>query len=440
MEQVLYRLHVRLLTVTNRFLPHSVRRTLEFSVLAAAIACTISLGILHITYVLNSSSSNLNCILTALENYAGHQQQNMTSKDLIAHYKQRYHLISLKIDKDTSSEDMQYISTTASTPSTCPEDGFARSCVSLPNGLFISEYESSAKNYSKRALHQYLFSFHRGNLMLTQEMDSTSVFETLEVRFSPQSECFGPPASKWLATQTYGLYDVIVMNWAISAFEGAGYLYNLKSKELFNLNYAADFNNKKGVNMASMGRRESYKHDDNYFGEMLNYSKNTVVAPFIMVVRDRLWALADFVLSSIPEDTFKRLGLQSLRLEDGEGEDVASIQTKLLQINQYIAFRVGVIFSTTFIFFISSTLVSYVLRETQERMLRFTFLLQYHITNNLPYLPLIFTHVVGSLVFVPIIMGIYFFMFEFFSDQLVSVFVFLLIDVCWFFIAAVCVS
>lgn len=38
----------------------------------------------------------------------------------------------------------------------------------------------------------------------------------------------------------------------------------------------------------------------------------------------------------------------------------------------------------------------------QERMLKFTFLLQHHVRHRLPYAPLIFTHVVESLVFVPI--------------------------------------
>lgn len=35
-------------------------------------------------------------------------------------------------------------------------------------------------------------------------------------------------------------------------------------------------------------------------------------------------------------------------------------------------------------------------------MLKFTFLLQHHVRHRLPYAPLIFTHVVESLVFVPI--------------------------------------
>eukprot|EP01031_Cornospumella_fuschlensis_P042994 gene42995-52546_t len=101
---------------------------------------------------------------------------------------------------------------------------------------------------------------------------------------------------------------------------------------------------------------------------------------------------------------------------------------RLQQLQNFCAFRLGVIFSTSFLFFVSTTLISYILRQTQEKMLRFTYLLQFHIAHNLPYLPLVFTHVIDSLVFVPIMMGIYFFLFEFFSDQLLA---FLVLLVVW---------
>lgn len=45
-------------------------------------------------------------------------------------------------------------------------------------------------------------------------------------------------------------------------------------------------------------------------------------------------------------------------------------------IQRYVAFKVGVILTTLFLFFTTTTLVSFTLRVTQERMLKFTFLLQ----------------------------------------------------------------
>ncbi|CAN0268750.1 unnamed protein product, partial [Ectocarpus fasciculatus] len=71
-------------------------------------------------------------------------------------------------------------------------------------------------------------------------------------------------------------------------------------------------------------------------------------------------------------------------------------------VGKFFVFKIGVLFTTLFLFFTTTTLVSFTLRETQERMLKFTFLLQHHVRHRLPYAPLIFTHVVESLVFVPI--------------------------------------
>ena len=46
--------------------------------------------------------------------------------------------------------------------------------------------------------------------------------------------------------------------------------------------------------------------------------------------------------------------------------------------------------------------------------------MQRHISHRIPYATLIFTHVVESLVFVPLMAGVLFFLFEFFLDQLVN--------------------
>jgi hypothetical protein len=51
-------------------------------------------------------------------------------------------------------------------------------------------------------------------------------------------------------------------------------------------------------------------------------------------------------------------------------------------LDKYVVFKVGVLFTIIFLFFTTTTLVSFTLRETQERMLRFTFLLQHHIRNR----------------------------------------------------------
>eukprot|EP01042_Synura_sphagnicola_P001071 gene1071-1207_t len=93
-----------------------------------------------------------------------------------------------------------------------------------------------------------------------------------------------------------------------------------------------------------------------------------------------------------------------------------------------MVYKLGILFTTLFLFFTTTTLISFTLRETQERMLKFTYLLQHYIRHSLPYASLVLTHVVESLVFVPIMVGILFFLFEFFSDQVLA---FLVITMVW---------
>ena len=93
-----------------------------------------------------------------------------------------------------------------------------------------------------------------------------------------------------------------------------------------------------------------------------------------------------------------------------------------------VFFKVNAVGCTIFLFFCMSTLVSFTLRETQERMVRFTYLLQHHIRHELPIFALVFTYVVESLLFVPVMVGLHFFMRQFFLDQLLS---FIVISLVW---------
>jgi hypothetical protein len=200
--------------------------------------------------------------------------------------------------------------------------------------------------FSQRA---YLFSFEKGYLMLQPDLRKLHNISTIDIVLPRNSNCFGPPAIAWLLHNFIG-YDTLILNWIISAFEGKGHLYNIYSKDIFNLNYFAEFG-------TSTGRSQN-SHEN-------------------------------------------------ILINNGN-----------IQLN--IAFKIGIIFTTLFLFFTTTTLVSFTLRETQARMLKFTFLLQHHISHSIPYAQLIFTHIIESLVFVPIMMGIAFFLFEFFSDKIVS--------------------
>mmetsp|Transcript_24603 Transcript_24603/g.54693 ORF Transcript_24603/g.54693 Transcript_24603/m.54693 type:complete len:159 (+) Transcript_24603:182-658(+) len=63
MEQVLLQQHVRLMRTTN-YLPHRTRKAIEYLTLTVALLCALSLFVLHLIYITNSSNARVNCLLS----------------------------------------------------------------------------------------------------------------------------------------------------------------------------------------------------------------------------------------------------------------------------------------------------------------------------------------------------------------------------------------
>lgn len=103
------------------------------------------------------------------------------------------------------------------------------------------------------------------------------------------------------------------------------------------------------------------------------------------------------------------------------------------RFGDYFATKCGVLMMSLFVFFTTTMSVSFTLRETQTRMLKFTVQLQHHALHRIPTFQLIFVHVIESLVFVPIMIGILFFLFEFYDDQLLAFMVLILVWLCELF-------
>ncbi|XP_038682609.1 membralin-like protein At1g60995 [Tripterygium wilfordii] len=103
------------------------------------------------------------------------------------------------------------------------------------------------------------------------------------------------------------------------------------------------------------------------------------------------------------------------------------------RFGDYLVTKCGVLMMSLFVFFTTTMSVSFTLRETQMRMLKFTVQLQHHARHRLPTFQLIFVHVIESLVFVPIMIGILFFLFEFYDDQLLAFMVLILVWLCELF-------
>ena len=79
--------------------------------------------------------------------------------------------------------------------------------------------------------------------------------------------------------------------------------------------------------------------------------------------------------------------------------------------------KLNMLAKTSFLFFFCTTLVSFTLRETQERMLVFTRELSRRVQRSLPVSDLIATHLIQNLVFVPIMVGMMFFLIEFYGGD-----------------------
>ncbi|RYG70150.1 hypothetical protein EON64_00970 [archaeon] len=422
MEQVLYRLHVRLLTVTDRLIGPTISRFIEWGMLIGAILSTVSLLFLHVTYVTNSSQTHWNCILHGLDRAGLYDRSKPANESFLLRHS--VDLISLKIISNYNrsvakgaEDELPHIVQFEYTPLF---DTYTHT--SQPSYSDYIHWIGATPNLtrpSKSPYGDYLFSFHRGDLVLTQEPNVNHTFSVLQLTLPDDLQCLGPP--KLLPLVKRVGYDIVVMNWVIAAFGGQGHFYNTKSKELFNLNYAADFVAKKGVSLQDSTRRVKYEDVNvarQHMKGVFTWGQNSLFTPVLYALTQ--WAGG---VVSVPADLVGSLAQYALHaLLSHEALETCRqvLVQRLQQLQNFCAFRLGVIFSTSFLFFISTTLISYILRQTQEKMLRFTYLLQYHIAHNLPYLPLVFTHVIDSLVFVPIIMGIYFFLFEFFSDQLVS--------------------
>ena len=219
----------------------------------------------------------------------------------------------------------------------------------------------------------YLFSLEKGYLMLHPDERDRHDIKRLDLTIARDNSCFGPRSSAWLVHSFIG-YDTVVMNWAISTFGGKGYLYNIYSKELFNLNFAADFVDKTGAEPVGMTKKSEVASSDNNEKQKNNFLHTLFRWTALLTQRTRGGKLVQFTFGAL---------------------------------SHFISFKIGVIFSTLFLFFTTTTLVSFTLRETQERMLKFTFLLQHHVSHRIPYASLIFTHVVESLVFVPIMVSLH---------------------------------
>jgi len=187
-------------------------------------------------------------------------------------------------------------------------------------------------------------------------------------------------------------------------------------------------------------------HDPNCFGEpFFQFLIHNIVGYETIVWN---WALGYlFQQSDVPQKAFvlshKKGRIQDLDLPivpevGSRGDDRPPRWLPFLSARRNNTFEVSrlnllsktmVVFKTTFLFLFCTTLISFTLRETQERMLEFTQELSRRVSVQLPLVDLIVFHLIHNLVFVPIMVGMMFFLIEFYSgDRLLA---FLVMSIVW---------
>lgn len=103
---------------------------------------------------------------------------------------------------------------------------------------------------------------------------------------------------------------------------------------------------------------------------------------------------------------------------------------------RFLTFKFLVLLSTLLIFYLTTSLVSFTFQETQDLMLGFTLQLQTRVRARLPLGGLILGHVLENLVFVPIMIGMIFFLMEFYGgDKFLAFMVLSMVWVCEVFSA-----
>lgn len=104
----------------------------------------------------------------------------------------------------------------------------------------------------------------------------------------------------------------------------------------------------------------------------------------------------------------------------GDSKNINQSPYPILTLNNFLL--------SVFLYYVVASVISLTLRLTQENMLKFAYLLTHYVRLRLPYFNLVTTHILGSFVFVPVMIGLQYFMAEFYRAHLLS---FLIITLIW---------
>lgn len=419
-EQTFLRVHARLSGMLAQLLSPKLRGFLEHFCLVVAILLLALLAVMHVNFV-----SQAGCA-------------NELSHDQVAEAE----LLQIKMvgqglwSQKSFSQSLDDIYASGQSASLESSSGLVSAGKSWLCWLLSSPWRSKAKedeahvesDFSKVAAESSLHSAAERQAALLQLWDSWTLYgATWLARVGEVARRFARfwrnAGRDWLfsnakdGSHAFSQKDHASVGWSEEGSDGFEpvYLYSVERGYLLLPEDAKAQHNVRTINMSMSARNPCF---GNRWQQLLI---NSLVGYDTILMNSLLEARGEGFLYNF--QTKELYGLNHPR----EAKAASS------SLQGYIISKCGVLIMSLFVFFTTTMSVSFTLRETQARMLKFTVQLQYHARHRLPTFRLIFVHVIESLVFVPIMIGILFFLFEFYEDQLLAFMVLTLVWLCELF-------
>jgi hypothetical protein len=246
----------------------------------------------------------------------------------------------------------------------------------------VSAAAAAAAAAATAAASHYLFAPEKGLLLLPRRLRERHGLRQLDVRVDGADACvFGDSAAQRAVLSTLVGYDTVVFNAMAAAYGGAGWVRCLQAADQEeDEDYYSGGGAGVGAARAGGGRGAAY----------------TEGAPGGAGSLTSMRAAADV------EATRSSLGAR-------------------------LSYKLSIALTTAFLFFNCTSLVAFIFRETQHKVLGFAGALRGLVASGRPLGAAMTRHVLEALMFVPVMLGMLFFLFEFYGDQLLAFAVLLLV-------------
>ena len=403
MERVLFHLHQRACNFGLQRTSGRFRRLLEHFLLVSSILMFGALILLHRSFVVRASgSSSSNCATTCFSNLHSSSSSSFSSalpfpnNNNILHNADVTHIVILPSDHNSTVSTVVKVTNEAGVSRDACLSQFETeterdTCfLQQQQQQYASPPSSMIQNASEIAVS---FSTTKGYLLLPHDhpLVQSSTISTQYVFVSRKdANCFGEPFLQSLVwTLGVGSPETIVKNWMVAA--AATHTSPPTEQE----------------QQQSQSQLE-HAHDESLFGYVYN--------PRTKQINE----LPKAELPSRTSTSDTTLGfLQSWSSYSAmsswwrwRSPPTSSAWIDLRTLFEMLLRKSIIILQTSFLYFFCTTLVSFTLLQTQEQMLGFTQELSRRVHVGLPLGNLITSHLIQTLLFCPIMIGMIFFLME----------------------------